>query len=311
MKKYFDFTLSAKRFFPIWLAYLFLAILPYVVSVRYMSTMQAGGASTVLPLVGLLVSVIVMFVVAFYVLKICIESLSYNGTSLKFNGKFGPFFGKVILGFLLSVITLSIYTAWFIKNITTYLLNNIELNSKPFGFKGEASSLFVILLFTLIVPAVAIGTVLCQVMSCSAQGQCTACIQLIMLVMMIPYLYYMYKWMVDISYKTYTINWKTEFFSSFGKIFRELFFTIITLGIYLPIAHLRLYKYFVDRTEAVSFGEAIKFGYDFNSWRMFAFVWGQILLTVFTCGIYYPWALSKVGKRVLSHTYVTPIRSSY
>ena len=85
----------------------------------------------------------------------------------------------------------------------------------------------------------------------------------------------------------------------------EILLTIITLGIYFPIAMIRLYKYFADKTIANGTDRKLKFGYDIDPLNDFLFIWGQTLLTIITLGIYYPWAFCKIGKRILSKTYLT------
>ena len=111
--------------------------------------------------------------------------------------------------------------------------------------------------------------------------------------------------MVNIDYKGYTISWRTNFWNSIGKIAIELILTLITAGIYWPLAMVRLYKYFTKKTFADSDERTRQFGYDIDQWNDFLFIWGQSLLTMITLGIYYPWALSKVGSRILGKTYLT------
>jgi len=49
----------------------------------------------------------------------------------------------------------------------------------------------------------------------------------------------------------------------------------------------------------------ISMGYDGDQLADFLFIWGQILMTVITFGIYYPWAFSRITHRVLTQTFVT------
>ena len=125
------------------------------------------------------------------------------------------------------------------------------------------------------------------------------------MIIMIPYIYFIYKWMVNISYKNFTIFWETNFWNSCGKIFLEILLVILTLGIYFPMAMIRLYKYFADRTVATSEERKLQFGYDADQLNDFLFLWGQTLLTILTLGIYYPWAMCKTWNRILSRTYLT------
>ena len=111
--------------------------------------------------------------------------------------------------------------------------------------------------------------------------------------------------MVNIKYKEYHIRWNTEFFPSVGKIALEIILSMITLGIYFPLAYLRLYKYFSGKTQSnVVDNKRIQFGYDIDPKNDFLMLWGQILLSIITLGIYYPWAFCKISKRVLGKTYI-------
>jgi hypothetical protein len=128
--------------------------------------------------------------------------------------------------------------------------------------------------------------------------------QLVIMVLMIPYIYLIYKWMFNINYKEFHITWETGFWESCGKIALEMALTIITAGIYGPMAFLRLYEYFSQRTLVKSDHSRRRFGYEIDPWNDFLLMWGQTLLIIITLGIYYPWATCKIGKRILSKTYL-------
>jgi len=70
---------------------------------------------------------------------------------------------------------------------------------------------------------------------------------------------------------------------------------------------LKLYKYFAERTEANSAVANKKFGYDLESGKDFLFLWGQLLLTAITLGIWFPWAYSRINERVIGKTFVETI----
>ena len=120
-------------------------------------------------------------------------------------------------------------------------------------------------------------------------------------------MYFVYKWMVDVTFKSYQITWETNVWQSLGKIFVEIMLSIITLGIYAPLASLKLYKYFAEKTVAISDNSTKTFGYDIEPLDDFLFIWGQTLLAIVTLGIYYPWAFCKVRSRILSKTFVEEV----
>lgn len=102
-----------------------------------------------------------------------------------------------------------------------------------------------------------------------------------------------------------------QFRGSIGKFFGlnllGIFLTVITLGIYLPAAYIKVYRYLVGHTEIqTEQKQEGRLGFRGRSGWGFGLLWGQILLTTVTLGVYAPWALAKVGKWFLSNTYVEP-----
>lgn len=313
MKNYFNFSLTAKKFLPVWLLFYLIVFVPYVVLIFLTQNKESVSPLLVL---SVLVMIFGSFIFYFYMGKLFIEHTSYNDQLLSFSGKFTSYIRKVLLGFLLSIITLGVYLAWFMRDIMRFFVDQTTLNNASFSFKGKGVALFVILLLTML-PVMVIAFVMGGIMA--AQGlsggevnkeTSTLLIQAITFVVMIPYMYFVYKWMANLTYKDYRIEWKTQFWPSCLQILIQILLTLITLGIYFPLAYLKLYKYFAERTFAESPVRILNFGYELESGRDFLFVWGQTLLSIITLGIYYPWAIAKIGKRVLSKTYTQVISES-
>ncbi len=320
MKKYFDFTLTGKKFLPIWLIFYILIIVPYVFYVIMMrDSAEPENIHLFAPLMifGIM---IIGYLIYFYIIKITIEHVKLNNSQLTFNGKFLTYLGKILLGLLLSIVTLFIYLPWFIRDITRFFVNKSSLDGEKFDFKGKGSTLFLILLLSMFVPMLLVGFLGSKLLIAISPNLAHDFIivmnessfyklifQGVFMIFLIPYMYLVYKWMVNIKYKDYDIKWQTKFFQSCGKILVEILLTVITLGIYMPLAYLKLFKYFSERTIAEKDTSSLQFGYELDSKNDFLFIWGQLLLTIITLGIYYPWAYSKIGKRVLSKTYVTEI----
>lgn len=305
MKKYFDFTLTGKRFLPVWLVFYILIILPY--AFYYKSLTGQAQASTPNPMIGFLFLGIMIgaFIISFYILKISIESVKYSENSMRFDGKFGTYLGKILLGFLLSIITLTIYMAWFIRDITRFIVNSSSVNDSNFEFQGKGGKLFLILLLSLFLPIILLSVIMGKYLITINQTFIYSLIyQGVVMIIMIPYMYLVYNWMVNFKYKDYKIEWQTEFGASCVKILIEMLLIMVTFGIYMPLGYLKLYKYFADKTIAESPDKTLRFGYELDAKGDFLFIWGQILLTIITIGIYYPWAYSKIGKRILAKTYI-------
>ena len=303
MKNYFGFNLTGKKLLPIWLVFYFLFIVPYAILISKMKNIQSETTTSVMIFIFLVFLILVAYLISFYLAKIVIEHLLYKDRSITFTGKFGKFVGLILGGLLLSIITLGVYLAWFIRSIYRFFVNNSAYENESFTFQGKGGRLFVILLLTLFLPIFAL-TIAMTLIIPGEVSTSYIIIQVVTWIIMIPYIYYIYKWMVNIDYKQYTIKWETEFWRSCGKLALEILLSIITIGIYAPMAMIKLYAYFTERTIAQSDEVKRKFGFDKDNMNDFLFIWGQILLTIITLGIYYPWLISKTGKRILSRTYL-------
>ena len=311
MKKYFDFTLTGKMLLPIWLIFYIVLLVPYVLYFKILTGQTQSGNPNPMIFLLFLGIMIIAFIIWFYIVKISIENVKFNNSQINFNGKFSTFLGKVLLGLLLSIVTLSIYMAWFIRDITRFVVNNSSIDDTKFEFKGKGGTLFLILLLSVLAPTILLTLIMGKHLIAMNQNFLyTLIYQGVAMIILIPYFYLIYKWMINIQYKDYHIQWQTNFFESCGKILVEVLLIMITLGIYMPLAYLKLFKYFSERTIAQKDNSTLQFGYELDSKNDFLFLWGQMLLTIITLGIYYPWAYSKIGKRVLSKTYVTEINAA-
>jgi len=312
MKDYFNFNLKAQRLLTVWIAFLVLFIAPYVyMLVNIKDFVDPHHLSTLFEFYGIIILLmIISYALIFYMVKLTIEGIEFKGESFVFQGTFGQYIGKLLLGLFLTIITLGIYSPWFITKIQKFFVDNTSHDSNNLGFAGTAGKLFKILFFTTFLPMIVLMIVMIylQIKSGNSDPKSVSLfMNLIIVLIMIPYMYYFYKWMVNVTFRDYTIRWETGFWNSCGKILLEMFLTVITVGIYYPFASLRLYKYFLGRTFATSESSKKEFGYDLEPRRDFLFIWGQLLLTIITLGLYYPWAYCNINSRIFSKTYVEQI----
>ena len=313
MKNYFNFNLTGQKLFPFWIMLLVFFMAPYFLLIYKMKEITTGDPKSAFILIpAFFILFFIAIVLSYFIEKISIEGIEYKNKSLVFEGKFGQYIGIVLLGGFLSMITLGIYSPWFIKSIQKFFIDNSTYDSNNPEFRGTGGNLFVILLLTLFLPIIIISAVLgifTFINHTQLSGLYKVIYQIFIFIIMIPYIYYVYKWCIDIKFKKYTIQWETKFWESCGKILVEVFLSIITIGIYSPLASLRLYKYFAEKTIATSEDGSKNFGYDIEPQSDFLFIWGQSLLALITLGIYYPWAFCKVRSRILSKTYTQDIKT--
>ena len=332
MKNYFKFNLTGNKLFPVWLLFIFLYIIPFSIvqkHVQGISDFHPGDSmSEMLLRMGSLFSwkalslllFVVEYAILFFIYKMTIEGLEFKEKVFAFSGKFSEFMLLFIGNLLLTIITLGIYAPWFMTAMYKYFARNATFNEHNFEFKGKGSDLFVIFLVALIIPMIVIWSI---VMIAAFVGGFMKVIMLrempefgglfigmmifatlSVMIIIICFMYYFYKWCVNLSHRGYEIKWETEFWPSAQQILIQIVLSVITLGIYSPVASLRLYTYFLGKTVARNETSVKKFGYDLAPGDDFLFIWGQVLICIITIGIYFPWAYCKISDYVLGKTYV-------
>lgn len=117
MKNYFKFNLEGKQLLPAWIGMILLVIVPYMLSVFRMGQQSANHELPTAMLLFLPVLFISLPIVCFYLTRIIIESVEYNGEKLKCDIQLVEFYKIFFVGTLLSIITLGIYTPWFITKV--------------------------------------------------------------------------------------------------------------------------------------------------------------------------------------------------
>ena len=315
MKTYLNFQLAGKKLFPLWLIFYVIFLLPYFVLIfKLQSFNPESGVGPAFPFwYFLLLMILVLFAMVWtlYFVKMILQGISLKESHIKCDYKVGKYLGIVFLGMLLSIITLGIYSPWLVRNLQGFFVDNSSYKDSRFSFLGTGGKLFGIILLTLIIPMIIIGVGMYFLIGqdINTHPRSYQLInQIIMTVILIPYMYYIYRWVVDFRYKDYHFKWDTEALPSMGKIAVEVLLSIITIGIYFPLAFLKLYKYFSERTKGKALdSQTITFGFDIDPLNDFLFMWGQILLTIITLGIYYPWAICKISQRIMSKSFMEKV----
>ncbi|WP_299682797.1 YjgN family protein [uncultured Tenacibaculum sp.] len=67
---------------------------------------------------------------------------SWKGIYFKYLGDRMELFWKCLIGMLLTILTLGIYTPWFAVDIRKYIFSHLRFGNLSFDFKGEGSTLF-------------------------------------------------------------------------------------------------------------------------------------------------------------------------
>lgn len=307
MKNYFDFLLPAKKLIIYYLMFLVFFILPYVWIIYNFTKkihQEPEGLIILIPVIVFLILFVLAF--NFFFIKLCIENVQLNDEKLTFKGDFSGYLGQILLGLLLSIITLGIYYPWFVRKIYQYFAFNSNFKENSFQFMSKGLNLFLIFLIGLFIPMV-IFTSIIKITGINIEISSSLNYylgQFIKTLIIIPFMIYYYRWIIHFKYKDYQIKLNVNFWQSAGKLLVEIFLAMLTFGLYLPLAYLRIFKYFIDHTEATNEVKKYEFGYEIDNLKDFLFLWGQLLLTIITLGLYLPWSTVKIYKRVIRKTYM-------
>lgn len=307
MKNYFDFLLPAKKLIIYYLMFLVFFILPYVWIIYNFTQkihQEPEGLIIMIPVIVFLILFVLAF--NFFFIKLCIENVQLHDEKLSFKGDFSGYLGQILLGLLLSIITLGIYYPWFIRKIYQFFAFNSNYKDNSFQFMSKGLNLFLIFLIGLFIPIVIFTSIInIAGFNIEINSPLNYYIgQFIKTIIIIPFMIYYYRWIIHFKYKDYQIKLNVSFWQAAGKLLVEIMLAMVTFGLYLPLAYLRIFKYFIDHTDASNEVKKYEFGYEIDNLKDFLYLWGQILLTLITLGLYLPWSTVKVYKRVIRKTYM-------
>lgn len=238
------------------------------------------------------------------ILRRIIGNIYLGENSLKYSGKIGEFVLFNIGNLLLCLITLGIYFPWYLTKLWRYLLGKTTYNGNTFTFNGKGLHLLGLLIATVLFPMI-LYSVAIAFFAKGLNGNIAFIIvnQVVLIIIMVPYIYWIYKWMMNIGYKGYLIKWETQPIQAMVKLLKEILLTILTIGIYYPVALTKLYRYFIKLT-TVSQQDVKKYSFNanFNYLSVWKIMWSQILLTIITLGIYGAWAYCKITALLVDNT---------
>jgi uncharacterized membrane protein YjgN (DUF898 family) len=319
-----SFKLTGKDWIGLYLAALVFYFVP-IIAMQFQMRHIATNIKNLAYAYGIfLFAMVLMLILTTPILKKFIGSIYIDDKPLAYDGQILRFLLLNIGNGLLSVITLFIYFPWFLTKVIRYIVSRTSFNDSRLSFNGKGGQLFVVLLLTLVVPMILVSVLMMIIITASHGGvgfvgdvgfvainAASVANQIIMFVILIPYVYYVYRWMVNLSYKDYVIRWNTQAIPSMGIILREFVLTLITIGIYHPVAFAKLYQYFMNRTFITQQDrQAFSFKVTFDYFKLWKFIWVQILLTIVTAGIYGAWAYCKGAALFVNNTSIVKVESA-
>ncbi|EYF06865.1 Hypothetical protein CAP_1562 [Chondromyces apiculatus DSM 436] len=217
---------------------------------------------------------------------------------MSFEGEGGEFFGKVIVGYLLTMITFGIYAPWFICSLTNYIYekSNIQTARGPLrvSFRGEGGSLFGVLIVSYLLTAITFGIyapwAICKVARYFTENT--------------------YAQTAD--GRTYQLRFSGEGGDLFGTWIVNAILMGVTLYIYTPWAMCKLRKWFYSRTQIVENGQPVgQLDFVGEGGNLFGTFLAGVLLTMVTFGIYGSWFTVSMKKFWNQNTRVALYNRTY
>lgn len=313
MKSFFSTTLKASD----WLKPILVWSVPVIVLV--ITSMYIGiiNGKSVIVNIGAFLAVLVFFVwfIVFGVtiFRLLVNSVHYKGTAFHTDISMRVFVSTILIQTLLTVVTFGLYFPWARKKIFSTFAENITYNGKPFQFNGSAKKLFLLTLAFLGIYLLVgiVLSVLSAVLFPDLAGNerlrvLVITLQIVIWLLLVTWSAYYIRWFIDFSWGNSRIIAKLDLFSTATYMLGQLLLTVITIGIYSPLASVKIYRYIINRITVYEDDKKIaNFGFSnldgFKSWWL---LFSQYMLIYLTLGIYAPWALVTIYKFFISYTYV-------
>ncbi len=310
MKNYLSFHLKGEDIISYFIIIVLVTIIPaIIVSVdpyRYSIENINFFRGLVIFLAGITITLVIL-IIGLYILKQSIDNIEYKDERFLFSGDIGEYIGIVIKGVILTIITIGIYTPWFIRDIQRFYIGRTSYKEKEFEFLGKGEDLFVIFLAAFVLPYVILYIIFDNSLfnERSFSSFQSYFFNLLTTAVLAPFVFYYYRWLINIRYKEQVGKINCSPGEGIGMVLIQTLITAATFGIYFPIAYLKIYQFYLNRIEVTGEnGKKISFGYDMEDTRDFLFIWGQTLLSIITIGIYGAWAYCRIFERVLGKTYI-------
>jgi len=209
---------------------------------------------------------------------------------LEFNGEGKTYFGILLINWLLSAITLSLYYPWAKAKKLNYLYSSTFFDGDNFSFHGTGREMFIGYIKTLLIFVLIFGFFLLMMfLDMPIIGAIVFYFALIALIPLAIHGSYRYRlsrttWRgIQFGYR----GNRSEFVFNF---FKWIFYSIITLGIYTSWMDINMRKYVLGNIRC---GD-IEFKYKGNGADYFILNLVGTILSLLTLGIYFFWFYKKL-----------------
>ncbi len=212
------------------------------------------------------------------------EKPALAANTISFFGEGKRLFGIMIVNFIFTILTLGIYYPWAKAATRKYIWNEFELNGTRLSFTGTGKEMFrgFIIIYFLVLSFYGLTTLI-------AQGTISMGFILIIylfILAIIPLAIF-----GSVRYRVTRTSWRGIHFGFDGNLgdfyvlfLKELFLTLITLGIYTPWMIRNSVDYFARH---LRIGDN-EFEFQGSGWSLLGILLGGFILTLFTFYIYLP-----------------------
>lgn len=263
--------------------------------------------------IGYFIMFILLFIASyalqFQFVSSLMPAVSLNGKSFLFNGTFGGYMKMNLKGLLLSLITFGIYSSWYARDYNCFIADNTEYPDKAISFKGKGGKLFLYMVLGFAIPLVVLVLILTPLYIAGLRGNMASLalagliyvVGVFLLAALMSALEY--KWMIDYSFGSENVYLDISLWKSVFYIFFQLLLGIITFGVYLFAAEVKIYAYLCDRTKLANPETGAKRHVRFkgSTGEGFILYLGQTLLILITLGLYMPVAFARISNWRISN----------
>ena len=209
---------------------------------------------------------------------------------LEFHGKGSEFFGIVIINWLLNIITLHFYSAWANAKTLQYMYGTTVLNEDNFTFHGTGKEMFKGYIKLFLIYFVLLGG--CGALFYFNQMAAGIAILYFSMIILIPIIIhgkYRYQ-LTRSSWRGIRFGYRGSRKDMIANYFKWIFFSIISLGIYLPWMIMDMTKYIIEN---IRLGD-IEFKFSGKGKECFLIMLKGMLLMTITLGVYAIWYWKKM-----------------
>lgn len=237
--------------------------------------------------------------IQFYTAVYVIEGVVMDKTHLQFSGSLSEYVQINLSGLLLTVVTLGLYTPWFLRNLYNFFAQNISYRGSNASFKGNPTELLKYIAVCIVAYILLIFVVTWGILSTTSGVFPFILLFIVLLFLAVILIHVHLIWALQLSFKDYVTRSTAPRVEGSLFLLGQILLGIITFGFYLPWAYLKIATFYAGYLH-IENHEGDKAYLSFTPQQGDGLlILGQWLLTGITLGIYGPFATAKIGNRLL------------